>query len=198
MFHDGLQLLSQLYCHLLDTLTRLVQTSLNRRVLNVVFLGHRGCFRESLGSFLLFPFQHIQVTSQGRYHLSRTSTIFTHILEYRCQHIDVTQLIQCIEQHQKTFIGSLCQSLLELLSIHARSLDNLILLLEHIHNQLGNSRCRHLNGLSLTIQYGCKAHDLRDRHLCLCTDTCHSPGKVGKIWRRCRTVLGKLIYHRTN
>ena len=189
MLHHRLQLLTQLDSHLGNTLSGLVKTGLNSRVLNVVFLGDGRCFLKSPGSFLLLPFHHIQIASESRDDLRCAGTVLAHILEHWSQHVDVAQFVQGIKQHQKAFVGTAGKSLLEFLRIHTSSLDNLILLLEHIHDELGNGRCRHLYGLSLTIQHGCKAHDLRDSHLSLGTDTCHSLGEVGQVRCSSRTVL---------
>ena len=189
MLHHRLQLLTQLDSHLGNTLSGLVKTGLNSRVLNVIFLGDGGRFLKSSGSFLLFPLHHIQITSECGDDLRCASTVLAHILEYWSQYIDVAQFVQGIKQHQKAFVGTAGKSLLEFLRIHTRCLDNLILLLEHIHDELGNGRCRHLNRLSLTIQHGSKAHDLRDSHLSLGANASHTLGEVGQIRSRCRTVL---------
>ena len=100
MFHHRLQLFAQLYSHLLDTLTGLIQTSLYRGVLYVVFLSDRSSLGECLGCFLLFPFYHIQITCQSRNDLCCTGTVLAHILEYWSKYIDVAQFVQGIKQHE--------------------------------------------------------------------------------------------------
>ena len=198
MAHDRHQLLAQHNSQFLYMLASLVKACLYRIVLYVVFFGDRCSLLESLCRFLLFPLHHIQITCQSRDNLGCAGTILTHILEYWSQHIDVTQLVKPFKQHQQAFIRAACQCLLETLRIDTCCLDDLILLLEHIHNQLRNGGCRHLHRLSLTIQHSSKTHDLWDGHLCLCTYTRHSLGEIGQVWSRCCTVLGKLVDNGTD
>ena len=182
MTHDRLQFLTQFNGHLLNPFTSLVQSSLNCRVLYVVFFGDRCRFLESLCCFSLFPSHHVQITSQSRNHLSDTGAVLTHILENGCQDIDITQFVQCFEEHQQALVCSLGQRLLELLRIHARSLNNLILLLEHVHDQLRYSCGRHLYGLALRVEHGGQTHNLWNGHFCLGTYACHTLGEVGQVW----------------
>ena len=182
MTHDGLQLFTQLDGHFLDTLARLVQSSLYCSVLYVVFLGDRCRFLEGFRCFRLFPTNHIQITGQRRYDLSNSGTVFTHVLENGCQNVDVTQFVERIEKHQQALVCSLGQRLFELLRIHARSLNNLILLLEHVHDQLRYSCGRHLNGLALRVEHGGQTHNLWNGHFGLGTYACHTLGEVGQVW----------------
>ena len=105
--------------------------------------------------------------------------------------------VVALNEHQQTLVGTALQCLIELLSVQSSRLYYLVLLLEHIHNQFGKSRCRHFHSLPLRIKNGSEAHDLRNCHVSLCSDTSHSLCELGKVRSRCRTVLRQLVYHRT-
>ena len=149
MSHDRLQLLTQLYRHFRYTLASFVKSSLHRIVLHVVFFRDRVSFLKSLSRFLLLPAYHFQITSQCRNHLSCTGTILAHVFEDRSQHVDVTQGVQLLQEHQQTLIGVPCDRLFEFLCIQPSSLDDLVLLLEHVHNHLRHGSRRHFHLLTL-------------------------------------------------
>ena len=189
MFHYRLQLLTECHRHLRHTLASLVKSCLYRRVLHIKLIRDRCTLRKRLSSFLLLPTHHIEVASKSRNHLRSTSTILTHVLEDWCQYVDVTQFVKTIQQHKKSLVSTLLQRFVELLRIKTRSLDYLVVLLEHIHNDFGNSSCRHLHRLSLAIENRSEAHNFRNSHLRLGTHARHALCEVGEIRSRSRAVL---------
>ena len=198
MLHYRLQLLTECHRHLRHTLASLVKSCLHRTVLHIKLIRDRCTLRKRLSSFLLLPTHHIEVASKSRNHLRSTSTILAHVLEDWCQYVDVAEFVKTIQQHEKSLVGALFQRFIELLSVKTRSLDYLVVLLEHIHNHLRHRRCRHLHRLSLTIENRSEAHDFRYGHLRLGTHSSHTLCKVCEIRSRSRAVLRQLINHRTN
>ena len=189
MLHYRLQLLTECHRHLRHTLASLVKSGLHRRVLHIKLIRDRRTLRKRLISFLLLPTHHIEVASKSRNHLRSTSTILAHILEHWSQHINVAQFVKTIQQHKKSLVSTLLQRFVELLSIESRSLYYLVVLLEHIHNDFGNSSRRHLHRLSLAIENRSEAHDFRDSHLRLGTHASHALCEVCEIRSRSRAVL---------
>ena len=198
MLHYRLKLLTECHRHLRHTLASLVKSGLNRTVLHIKLIRDRCTLCKRLSSFLLLPTHHIEVASKSRNHLRSTSTILAHVLEDWCQYVDVAEFVKTIQQHEKSLVGALFQRFVELLRIKTRSLDDFVVLLEHIHNDFGNSSCRHLHRLSLAIENRSEAHDFRDSHLCLGTNARHALCEVGEIRSRSRAVLRQLINHRTH
>ena len=197
MFHYRKQLFTQFNGKLCNSLTRLIKSCLDCIVLHVELFGHGSTLFKSLCRFLLFPLHHFKISCQCRNHLSSTGTVLAHVLEDRSQDVDVAKIMKSLNEHQQSLVGTALQCLIELLSVQASRLYYLVLLLEHIHNQLGKSRCRHFHSLPLRIKNGSEAHDLRNCHVRLCSDTSHTLCKLGKVRSRCRTVLRQLVYHRT-
>ena len=198
MLHYRLQLLTECHRHLRHTLASLVKSCLHRRVLHIELICDRCTLRKRLSSFLLLPPHHIEVASKSRNHLCSTSTILAHILEDWSQYVDVAQFVKTIQQHKKSLVSTLLQRFVELLRIKTRSLDDFVVLLEHIHDDFGNRRCRHLHRLSLAIQHRSEAHDFRDSHLRLGTHASHALCKVCEIRSRSRAVLRQLIDNGTH
>ena len=189
MLHYWLQLLTECHRHLRHALASLVKSCLHRRVLHIELICDRRTLHKRLSSFLLLPPHHIEVASKSRNHLRSTGTILAHILEDWSQYVDVAQFVKTIQQHKKSLVSALLQRFVKLLSIKTRSLDDFVVLLEHIHDYLRNRRCRHLHRLSLAIQHRSEAHYFRDSHLRLCTHASHALCKVCEIWSRSRAVL---------
>ena len=198
MLHYRLQLLTECHRHLRHTLASLVKSCLHRCVLHIELICDRRTLRKSLSRFLLLPPHHIEIASKSRDNLRSTSTILAHILEYWSQYVDVAEFVKTIQQHEKSLVSALLQRFVELLRIKTRSLDDFVVLLEHIHNHFGNRRCRHLHRLSLAIENRSEAHDFRDGHLRLGTNASHALCKVGEIRSRSGAVLRQLINHRTH
>ena len=197
MFHYRKQLFTQFNGKLCNSLTRLIKSCLDCIVLHVELVGYRDALCKSTSRLLLLPLHHVEITGKGRDHLCSTGTVLAHVLEDRSQNVDVTQIMKALNKHQQTLVGTALQCLIELLSVQASRLHYFVLLLEHIHNQLGKSSCRHFNSLPLRIKNGSEAHDLRNGHVSLCSDTSHSLCELCKVRSRCRTVLRQLVYHRT-
>ena len=198
MLHYRLQLLTECHRHLRHTLASLVKSCLHRTVLHIELICDRRTLRKRLSSFLLLPPHHIEVASKSRNHLRSTSTILAHILEYWSQYVDVAEFVQTIQQHEKSLVSALLQRFIKLLRIKSSSLYYLVVLLEHIHNDFGNSSCRHLHRLSLAIENRSEAHDFRDSHLRLGTHASHALCKVCEIRSRSRAVLRQLINNGTH
>ena len=198
MLHYRLQLLTECHRHLRHALASLVKSCLHRSILHIKLIRYRCTLSKRLRRFLLLPPHHIEVASKRRYHLRSTSTILAHILEHWSQHINIAQFVKTIQQHKKSLVSALLQRFVELLRIKTRSLDDFVVLLEHIHNDFGNRRCRHLHRLSLAIQHRSEAHYFRNSHLRLGTHASHALCEVGEIRSRSRAVLRQLINHRTH
>ena len=189
MLHYRLQLLTECHRHLRHTLASLVKSCLHRTVLHIKLICDRRTLRKRLSSFLLLPPHHIEVASKSRNHLRSTSTILAHVLEYWSQYVDVAEFVKTIQQHKQSLVSALLQRFVKLLRIRSRSLDDFVVLLEHIHNDFGNRRCRHLHRLSLAIENRSEAHDFRDSHLRLGTHASHALCEVCEIRSRSRAVL---------
>ena len=198
MAHYRLKLLSERDRHFRHALSSLVKSGLYRGVLHVELIGYGYALVESLGSFLLLPSYHVEVSCKSRDNLRRPRPILPHILENRSQHVNVAQFVKPVEKHKKSLVGTLFECFVELLGVQSRSLDDFVVLLEHIHNHLGNGSCRHLHRLSLAIQDGSKSHDFGDGHFRLGTHASHALRKIGEIRSRCRAVLRKLVDDRTH
>ena len=198
MLHYRLQLLTKCHRHLRHTLASLVKSCLHRTVLHIELICDRRTLRKRLSSFLLLPPHHIEVASKSRNNLRSTGTILAHILEDWSQYVDVAQFVKTIQQHKKSLVSTLLQRFVELLSIKTRSLDYLVVLLEHIHNHLRHRRCRHLHRLSLAIENRSEAHDFRNSHLCLGAHASHALCEVCEIRSRSRAVLRQLINNGTH
>ena len=198
MLHYRLQLLTECHRHLRHALASLVKSCLHRSILHIELICDRCTLRKRLSSFLLLPPHHIEVASKSRNHLRSTSTILAHVLEYWSQYVDVAQFVKTIQQHEKSLVSALLQRFVKLLSIKSRSLDDFVVLLEHIHNDFGNRRCRHLHRLSLAIQHRSEAHYFRNSHLRLGTHASHALCKVCEIRSRSRAVLRQLINNGTH
>ena len=136
MAHNRLQLLTECHRHLRHALASLVKSCLHRSILHIELICDRRTLCKSLSSFLLLPPHHIEVASKSRNHLRSTSTVLAHILEYWSQYVDVAEFVKTIQQHKKSLVSTLLQRFVELLRIKPRSLDDLVVLLEHIHNNL--------------------------------------------------------------
>ena len=136
MAHNRLQLLTECHRHLRHSLASLVKSCLYRSILHIELICDRRTLCKSLSSFLLLPPHHIEVASKSRNHLRSTSTVLAHILEYWSQYVDVAEFVKTIQQHKKSLVSTLLQRFVELLRIKPRSLDDLVVLLEHIHNNL--------------------------------------------------------------
>ena len=134
MLHYRLQLLTECHRHLRHTLASLVKSCLHRTVLHIKLIRDRRTLRKRLSSFLLLPPHHIEVASKSRDHLGSTGTILAHILEDWSQYVDVAQFVKTIQQHQQSLVSALLQRFVKLLRIKSRSLDDFVVLLEHIHN----------------------------------------------------------------
>ena len=171
---------------------------MHRSILHIELICDRRTLRKRLSSFLLLPPHHIEVASKSRNHLRSTSTILAHVLEYWSQYVDVAEFVKTIQQHKQSLVSALLQRFVKLLSIKSRSLDDFVVLLEHIHNHLRHRRCRHLHRLSLAIENRSEAHDFRNSHLRLGTHASHALCEVSEIRSRSRAVLRQLINHRTH
>ena len=201
MPHDGQQLLSQFNSKLLDTLTRLVKTSLHSIVEDVIFTGSRRSLLESLVGLLCFPLHHVKVISECREHLRHTDTIHTQVLEHRSQDskaICRAKVVNALQEHHQALVCAALQCLSELVHLKPNELSDFSRLLEQVHSEFAKRRSGHFHLLTIGIKRSTESKQLWNCQISLRTNTSHTLCELHKVRLRSRTVLRQHIHSRTN
>ena len=138
-------------------------------------------------------------------HLRHTSRIKTHFLERRGKnhrgilkaHL-LTHILQGFKEHQQAVFRRVLQRLIELLGIHSERSGKLVVLVGKVHDNLLDSRCRHLHLLAVGIEDSAKSEDLRNGETGLRADTSHTLGELHEVRLRSGTVLRQHVHRRAD